>query len=1287
MTIAIVGPEKFAFQDLVCVDLAFRLGRHEQAQLFAEPRGSEDAKVCWRDDGVTRTLEVQVKGGEADVTLEDLACFLAHFPERQAAGTLLERLMQDPERRALFVLSGRCEDRLRPLIAAANWAGEAMTSPSVSGLGGPLAVALSHVPVGELRRPPTKLQIARRRHLADLSRTPPSALADALARVRILEQVNGEQVEVRLHQALMGRGIDSDRLRGAIAQLTDCITDSKKAQNDALVAMQAVLARLAPPPMAPTGYVARGVEDRLAGELAVRGFLLLAGPPRTGKTWIARALAGRLQTRGFEVRTGPHVDEAERFLTDPSQAERAYLLDDPLGDRALRPDGHVRFAALESLVRRLPPGRRLIVAQTEAPVLELAGRTTLAASGLAGEDWHRVGELSAPLAIAVWREVGRAQGLDPAALDHVVGLIQTRTDLRDAGAIAYLAQTYKRLGPDPSTAQILMQAREDAQSFARELAASQREAGRVLEAAALATEPGVGVADAELAFVIDGGCERPSLQDVDRLGNDDDSEPSNVLGYATQSALTDVQNQALVRLQRQRVLEERAAANNFTHPYLRAGAQGLLRPDVPRDMPRLVAQIERALACIDPATALAAARNLSWVWSLFEPCEGGVAALVDIAESGLRSLFPAVRDACFDFLMSRAEYLPEERLENARQWAEVAMVDIDSITVRGGVAVIDVDQVRYRDPDPLDTPETIRPFLDAMETGLGLDLDIMLARRILDVLARAPEAMSRQVASRFLSADESLVRAEAMSVWLSVSRQDDDGIFDRLQDDRSPAVSVAILRRLANHWSLFSTHRQERLVQVLLRHATSPGAASALFHRLVLFDRQEHFGANPPWSLFCRVAAVAIQHLPNSVTFDDGRLFNAVEEAIRAGERESLEPLLGAWVDRLMKGVGVYLASEYELAVVEPMLKAARPSFRLPLLRRLMAAPSTGAAMIFLADLIRGWEHLTAQERELTVDLLGDDRPDRIWLRAVALTQRGATADLLMAASGIQAPFELLPQNLEASLSAGQFNACVRVFVGSPQPLWALATHHSAETLWAPVVDGLARRPEHPLFPAALLELARGEDIASLCAAIEVLPDGALDQAFSWLLERKVVAVAFWLQKVWIALLDRGLRAGRYEAWFDRIDRAAPAIVERLGDVRLWLGDTVHAERLMGALTADLRAMNRLGNLVTMLEMVSDAGGPAAGSSEDIRTSVKAAVLETFVRSVADEPPRVLGVWSSIGEVFRREAAPQDLSDRLEVLRLEALKHWSDLKAAARTEAPYVPLEGWIGPGGAGIPA
>jgi hypothetical protein len=967
LDIAVIGPEKFAFQDMACIELALSCRSLDTFVLVPEPKGGEDASLIW-SASQSRTLEVQVKGASGTATVSELADYFAHYPSHKASGSLLERLFEDDTRHALFILTARCNDDLAPLLMKRPLTGLPAARPVPGVLAEALRDAFAQMAAVKPPKKAGKLVLARRRDFAALAARPIADFERALAKTGVADQETAETIEVRLHAALRSDHFDTLSIRGMLARLTDLLAESKRSQADAFGPMLRELAARAPSAMRPDRYLERGIEATLEMQLRDDRVLLLAGPPRAGKSWTARAIGGRLQEEGFEVRQGAFVEEAERFLTDPVGAERVYLLDDPIGARDPVTDASARLAALRALSERIPANRRLIVAQSEHVLLQTRAAATLAACALGARHWHRLEALAVERAQVIWRETAEPQGVSAAGIARVEQLIGLEPSMRDPGALAYLAQTWSELPERPLDEEILLQARRDASDFARALMMQVPAIGDLLTASALATTASEAAADAELAFIVNGGGARPGLEPswlVIALGGERRSPP----GYDVTPELESGQRFALETLQRRRVLEARDSRLNFTHPYLRAGAQTLVTPDIPLDRQRILGQVERALACASPVTSLAAARNLRWL-RLALPDDGSD-YLFEVARHGIRSLFPATRDCCFQFLVESADQLPDTLKEKLPRWSERVVVQLNDIDVANGIGFISEQPNWFTDASPI---EEIQPYLIALDAGAPLGLDLSLSHRLLQTLDENPGALTLAAVRRFLRANEAVVRAAAARIWCRLPREDDADIFDRLDGDAAPAISLGLLDELVRSWDALDDPRRERILATLIAHARSPGCASVLFSRLVLFNRIEHFGERPPWRILMALMPIIIAHLPLSVAFENGR-FNAVlDDALEAAPANSLSAVVEAWGTRLLLRLDRYILTEFELAIVEPLLAAVSADLRLPILRNLFAAADTGARVVTTRWLALEWDNISPAERAMLRELLDEDR-------------------------------------------------------------------------------------------------------------------------------------------------------------------------------------------------------------------------------------------------------------------------------------------------------------------------
>ena len=1289
MNIALIAPAKFDFQDLACIDIALRWPLAGSPSLQIEPQDGEDAEIRWRDGGAPRVCEIQVKGRSTKaISMATLAEYLTHFPERKACDCLLERLLADPHRIVLFIATERCCDDVAAYRTDADWAGAPRMSAPQRRDGKALAAALTAI--GDLPtragRTPSKLAAARARRIGDLAQTDLDGLAEALQRVFVQEQETTSTIDVRLQRRLTADGVPTDVLSDGVGRLKMVVADHRGHAADVIGPLHSALAEFAPRQVAPARYVDRGIEVDFEAQLSRDGAILLSGPPRVGKSWAALRLAGALQQHGYEVAKSSHIDQAERFLSDPVRRPRVFVLEDPFGARQAAADVSARISDLRRLLGGLTTDRRLIVAQSEAPILQAMQRPDLAACRLGTFAWQALGALSAAQADVIWRSDARAAGLDPAIVERVALIIRAHPDFRDVGALAYLATNFDQLRPGVSDVEIVAHARGDAVDFARALADENPQAGSVLKGMAVATETGVGAEDRELAFIIDGDKSRPSFDQSDGIVIYGRPQEMTAPRYAQLPVLADALREAAVVLRRRRVLDQSFGRLNFTHPYMRAGAQALLRPDLPEDIEAVAALAERALAAADSTVSLAAARNLEWISGALEGQEDGSTRGIALAEAGLRSVYPATRDACYAFLISRAGELSADDRQRVARWVHAACVEFDQIEQVDGLLLVgDSMNAFWRNPSAVPF-ERIAPYLDAIEAGQPVDLDTTLAYRILVALRGKPKSLTPKLMGRLLSVDAAVIRAAACELWLERPRTDDGALLARIAADTSPSISIVVLDVLVRAWSLLGDTRRSAVQAILAAHARSPGSATLLIQRLARFNRLEEFGETPPWVLFSAIAPIALGHA--AVSFlRDGRLYQAIHDAIRVGEGDRLLPLLEAWAIVIETRSETKVLDDFELAIPEPMLEAGPPEWRWPILQRLLAVANTGTRIRIVAALVEEWEALAPTERQGLIAMIGGDRGDELWLKAAALTRREVPEPIVAAIVGDPKALALPTDDLLARIGEPLYRASLHVFLGAPQPLWWIGGHHSRSQAWQAAVLWSASGRTRPLHALALKEVVADDlDDQILIDLIDDVAPKDLSALFEIFLDRKIEENGNWRQRPWIRLLDRGEEAGFLDDWFDLIDPVAPAILHSLSDIRYWFGDGPHAERLMNRFRNDLLALLAVRAVLDFAdvqrsllkgESVDDEDDAELGGNEKIITIAE--MLKPLDLIADRTPPRLLETWRRMRDTMERFDGPADAVERMEAGRLKAIHDHFEERRAHLPEDQSA-LVGWIGP-------
>jgi hypothetical protein len=343
-------------------------------------------------------------------------------------------------------------------------------------------------------------------------------------------------------------------------------------------------------------------------------------------------------------------------------------------------------------------------------------------------------------------------------------------------------------------------------------------------------------------------------------------------------------------------------------------------------------------------------------------------------------------------------------------------------------------------------------------------------------------------------------------VWLSDSPIQESHVVQRIFADNHPAVAVAALDGCIAGWATYDDGTKALLLELILETAGRPTCAAALLPRLVVFDRVEYTGANPPWVIFARAMPAVLRSLPPDAIFSDAHLLSCMREAVGHMESGSAIAICSEWITLLQREIHNTMPSEFFLAVTEVLIRASRsaPSERTGLIERLLTIQSTSASLVFVADLVDAWFDLIPEEQALLVALLQTQRVDKLWSNAVALTRKSVPPEIQFALLGTPQKLSDPPRILLADLPSDLVNACVAVYCGRPQPLWWLGTHHVQETPWDQLVRAIGLEVTHPLFETALDEAVLKQDGTRLAEIVNNAGRDNADRIFNLLLQRKV---------------------------------------------------------------------------------------------------------------------------------------------------------------------------------------
>lgn len=1273
MTIAITAPQKFAFQDLVCIEIMLRFYAHADAKLILEPDGGEDAKLTVAVGGQEVCCEIQVKGAGGEIALGDVAACLAHAPPRCAGPTLLERLMADPGRLALLVMSGRANDASSVYLGPSVWQGERHAQSRIKAKDAAALIA-AFATANVAGSEGGELKIARQTHNAAFAKSvKQAAVREALGRTIIFDQVADAELQARCAERLRrDHGIPSDRTTAVLLELREAVGEAKPKQIDAFPLLRRILAHASPPPICPRDYIARGDEAELIGTLSRDDVLLLSGTPRVGKSYTARWLAAEFMPLGYDVQEFADVDSAERFLLEPGTAPRLALLDDPLGGAQVSAQANRSLARLTSLIGRTRAQRKLLVAQGLEPLLATCRTPSLGQTVTGHRRWRDMSNLEPNFLVSLWQSLASIFAVQAALHERVTHALTTGALLLEPGCLEHLAANADRLSASASIADVCRLAREDAAHLGRTLVDNGLEDLSVSLAVATTSREPIALVD--LAYVRgSGGLSLPGKRTIPGMVvtiGGPRTPPPIAPAYDEPPELTPADRKGLDVLEQRRLVTIDAEPTvAFAHPFYRAAAETLLTAPTHHAAGAIAHALRRGLFCLSPRTSRATARNLDWIFNRLGSRPAECDALVADAIEGLSSFFPATRDLCFRFLLDRFSELSDKQQRKLPIWIKsVTSVTLDNLEWSNGQA-----HLPYGQQMGLDYFE--RAFRTVHQRDVAADLaqldapdGVIMPERAAAVLrffATAPDTMTLTMAGRLLSFDEAVIRSEAIKLWLSRPRVGDDELLERIFADDHPSCAIGALKGVIQGWEANEPDRRGRHLNGLAALAGNIAAAASMLDFLVLFDRVEHTGAHPPWPIFERLMPIVMAALPYNATFSDARLYSVALSALDTLSAPSLVALCDGWIELLERNERAgRLPNEYSLGVAEILLlaTAAEPDRRETRVARLLAFTGTGSTIAFISDLIDHWELLRPDERASVIERFTHGRSDDRWLQAVALT-RSEVPDAIVR--------ETLPNWIDLSQQPAQLidtapptliEAAVHVYTGQPQPLWWLGTHHNGEDVWEPVVETLARRPDHPLFELAWDHIANTGDGARVSRIVADLGSASADRVLSILLRLKVNCTGNFMPEAWATLLRLAADPDEHGRWLDRMVEAAPAILDNISDLTLWLTEE-----------NDLRgALDRLKCDFVPLE-IAKILDRAHGCEEQDK------VVETLALFIAQCPPLILGTCDRLISRLERVAVDTaELTAALRARRSAILAGREVIKSAM--EQSERSLVGWISP-------
>ncbi len=1195
----------YDYQDLACVYCYLLLTNDEtKVQSIVPEGGGEDCMISLADG---RTIEIQVKGQKSEpVTLEHIADWLSHFPSRQSNNSLLERITTDSLNHAVFICAERCADNASCLIPTTNIFTKRIPQASFT-------TELVGFLEKQHQATNTNLKNQRNTNWAEfLSALDEPALSESVPRIIVLERKEGELLRDECRRLLNSRfAIPQGKCNECVDTLCTTLKNRKGDGANLHEDFGSLINRFSQRRLKPEEYVSRvDLEESLLRDLKTNGSLFIKGNPMAGKTYLARALADALQAENYHVQLGSDIDDAESFLEDPVSEERAFLLDDPLGDIEKKPDSPSIHRKMVAMTGALRPGRLLIVPQREDILNEAVSTSSL--------NWLELSTPPSAFLCQVW-SMAATQFDVPAQLKAVVEehLADESISL-EIGAVVHLASHHSELPEDPTREDLLAIANQTALEIMDALRERCPEALAVTVALAAGAQHSERMNFETLKWVLDDLdqtliAKKPSLEASLSLGEDcfPETEPTGTL--------TSQYKRAFDLLRNRKHIEISESGIEFRHPYFRQGGLLLIERSTGYERLRLLKLLEKCLFSYDPETSKSTAMTLGQLLRHNHQSD-----LVGLLVSGLDCLYTDTKEICSQHLTIIFDDLAKEEqkqlLESIRTDADIwdlkwhrgaPRVPITS----GAVNLIDCFFAR----PPADQELAEQQLLQTQ----NLENELPSAEALSNVIRyveNSREHISEPLLSRLMLCSSAPIRSAVIKLWFQTDL-DKSALIERMRGESHPRVVVKFLKCAVNAWNIFLENEKAKAESILKDRAEAPVIATAMLPFLVVFDRVEHAGESPPWPLWAELVARVLEIIPVEESVHTPRLFNVFREALPKLRADDMANCCNAWVSWLLRRIEVCLPDDFSLGVGDILITSTKdkPHLRQELSPRLLEIRDTGSRLAVLSDYIANWDLLVEDERSQVISIVNSTGADSIWIHALVITRPSPPPVLIKIIFGEINLLEESPDVIVDQMPPELLAACVRICIGEPYPLWTIGVKGGRATVWPSVTAEILKHPHHPLFPEAFEDLLFYDDDQAISQVVSQHVSIIPEQLFDILLNKVVHSTSI-LPKAWDALLAGCPGIEMREQWITRMAEASPAVVDSPYELRKWIINDSIFESVLKLLPGDYNCIVLIMGARKTAEPIDDT--------------------EKALMDVLDKnSPQIFGTYDYIKQYFQKNGA------------------------------------------------
>lgn len=1080
MSVEIQGVQGYEYQYLATVYLSLLYIENDNVKVFVED--TEDAKIIFDKDNVQVDIFLQVKKHDEPITFEELCEWLIHFGNRQADQFLLSNIINNINSYSVFVSSGRCMDKISKFIRNSDF------DKLFSKLVFPRAY-LSDLreEMQNFYKGQTGLAVDREKCVKNFFRlATDDELKNALRRISIIENFEYNNLKEKISATLNNKFIIriSD-INHVVNLLESCVREGRDNGNDIATKIKDILLKYTQKVLPyDDNYIECLDQSIYEEELEKNNVLLLTGVPFCGKTYVAKSIAQKYAQKGFEVfQTNEFNGDygANSFLNSYANDQRILLLEDPFGSIELKNNKTELLELYRKIIlEKAATNRKIIITSRKDIVLALFQSRSIDGCRINQFSWkdHTLSNLQ--FAKNFWYKL---YGDSLESLEYFQKIqdwiVQNESGFfLEIGEISTLYKQYPSIAKlmiyDLNT--IIKNARISSKVIVEKIDSLGPDTINAFIVLGFCCSTIRCVSQNELAYVLSDSRENPAIVEKKTncrsvsfsLGSRNKKTEVQFPLYSEDYKIDKKYMTIFSDFEKHGYISRNRLSRKiqFTHPifYYASKLMCLKELNDTWDNSTILKMGKHAVSALDKSVNLS---GLEMLWFCFSQRYVGRDEILNLLFSSLNSIFPATKDKTILLLEICFKELNQENKKR--------LVDT--------ISEFTFDKyVLWHNNEPwLDLSDDIHfdgyHDLFEIESPVNLDeINLLISgeekvspKMMYDILeSKIKDNLPIEMLDYAMTYDETIIRENAIYLIFKNHAFKTGNISKYLLDFDNYNVIFKLFKGAIDAWFLYRVEDRKLILDYFKTHLNRISVAirsKKFFEKFSDEDRTESLDwasynekqKKVLWELWCEVFTEFLYEFPAEfLSMDQVHMEYEMEQVICFIKNQTiLFGLINAWNHWLENYSLFHRPDDYGMSVLDMLVRYinSKNTDREDLFERMLSCENTNIATSHIKHATDNWALLSKKEKNLLISVLGSNRIDIKWLKAVSLTCKIVPPKLQITILGQEFFNKTIKEIVTALRNYGLLEECINVYCGFPQPLWWNGYHHSFYELWDKIIE------------------------------------------------------------------------------------------------------------------------------------------------------------------------------------------------------------------------------------------